>query len=124
LVAFAKYIKRFENEVVVTGIERRLLGKLGRVSSRRSRLAETAFAALLGDEVDSDVVFAIDYYGFFKKSRGLNSNINEGLVTVVHFNAIRLETIVHLAPDIAPGFGSFKKCLLDARGLPHSYREM
>ncbi len=92
-----------------------------------------AFGRKMGSVVDSDLCFAIDYYGLVKKSRGflnmvseLSSDIPVSQIksiagTTVYFAAIRMESIAVYAPDLVSDFPWFKKAVLDARGFNHGY---
>lgn len=128
---FRSYIELFEQEVVVTGIESGMLGKEESVPVRSGKLAITSFAKKIGPTVNSSIPFAVDYYGFFKKSKGfrkflqliaknlLGKQVKEVQIPLVHFAAIQIEDVVELAesPDIVTDFVNFKKELLTLRGF-------
>ena len=92
----------------------------------------------MGRTIGDRTEFAIDYYGYFKKSSGLkdcikymqeeiiNSQIKTINTTVVIFNAIRLEDIKVLTDDqyLLWGFIEFKEIILNRRGLGNKRRKL
>lgn len=136
---FNEYVKLFE-QAVVGGVEKQVLGRVRPVPVTPGRLQKRKIRFALGDEIDTEFVLAIDYYGYIKKSRGLIKLIKEILeeqkgkqvkmidVQLVHFNSIRLEVLARLVSvlclehsNIIADFGNFKKAILDAREFNHKY---
>jgi len=132
-MTFAEYMGRFEVQVIAKGIDVGCLGKKEIISVRDGKLAASPFARKMGRLVPHSAPFAVDYYGYVKKSNGLLAYIGEtqrefsgaqikGIpAAVVHFAAIRVEKIAKLAPELVADFPRFKKEILDARGFQHKY---
>lgn len=129
---FNQYLKRFEHDIVGAGITEKLFGRIDRVSVRRGKLAVTPFARKMGGIIETTEVFAIDYYGYIKKSGGLICLIEQtrqevvGQVKsiealVVHLPSIRIEWVAKLDSSLVADFPKFKKEILDARGFRHNY---
>lgn len=129
-INFSRYLARFESTIGIPTI----LEEIGRempISIREGKLYYSRFANFLGRTIDSDTPFVIDYYGYFKKSRGFNKYLIEVQTdtygqqvkminaTVVIFNSIKLEEIRALTFDqyLLWGFVEFKETILDKRGL-------
>jgi hypothetical protein len=128
---FYAYMNLFEDLVVSRGVDLGILGALSKVSVRSGALSGQRFGRVMGKECNSDKLFAIDYYGLIKKSRGffaLASGVSPGQqvksieVPLVYFAAIRIEQIAQIWPDLVSGFPRFKKLVLDSRGFNHSYK--
>lgn len=130
---FAEYLARFEKEVCETGSRTGLVGRVENVSITACRLEKTKFGDHLGKRIESDVPFAINYYGYIKKSHGFfvfvdglgkcvkGQQIKSIQVPVVNFASIKLEKMCKLAPALLVGFANFKKEILDTRGFQHHY---
>lgn len=126
-----KYIIEFE-QMLAEGIKNKTFQKAELVSVRGSRLGKTKFGILLGFTIDSSEEFVIDYYGYFKRSRGFNSRIQilkketpgkqikAIQVTAIHFASIRIEQIAKLDSSLVEGFPKFKSFILDKRGFKKS----
>jgi len=122
------YLKRFE-QLVAQGILLKKFGKCELASTRGSKLGKTKFGIWLGFTIDSDIDFIIDYYGYFKKSRGFNQKVMEyhaessgkqikAIETIiVHFPSIRIEQIADINDELIGGFPTFKACILKKRGF-------
>lgn len=125
---FPKYLASFEHKVALLSV---LAGYgcsgLEPISLRKGKLEDTSFGRLLGEEVDTEFIFAIDYYGYYKKSRGclrlierfqasLNG-VRAARIPVVHFASIRGDAVARLAPDLIKNFHEFKSILLEVRGF-------
>jgi hypothetical protein len=130
--SFEKYKFDFENAIRL-GIENNILGVTKPVPAHIGKLHKRKICKVMGVEIATDVVMAIDYYGYMKKSRGFNSQVKEVMenykgsqvklldAKVVHFNSVRLEVLAKLAPELVTQFGDFKKAVLDAREFNHNY---
>jgi ABC-type Fe3+-hydroxamate transport system substrate-binding protein len=132
---FNHYRDEFEKRVIARGVDERCLGKDEAVSLREGRLAVSPFAQKIGKIIPHDARFAVDYYGYKKKSKGffrytsdvqsdvkkLGHQVKGVIIPVVHFASIRVEKIAKLAPDLVADFPGFKKEILDARGFKHKY---
>lgn len=109
---FQKYLNKFEVDAVAVGVRRGLLGKEDGVSVRRGKLSAKTFGQNLGPVIDIDDILVIDYYGFQKKSRGFfqrvyamqrhlpDKQIKNVRAPVVHFGAIKIETLAKVTSDI------------------------
>jgi len=125
-------LSTFEDRVFAEGIRRDCLGKVEKVSLREGKLFGSRFGHHMGRVIESSEVFAVDYYGYVKKTRGFFKMV-EGIasstkgqvkcleVPVIHFAALRVEKIAKLAPDLVAEFPGLKKEILDARGFKHKY---
>lgn len=134
-INFNKYLARFESTMGVESVLK-VLGKDMPVSVREGKLYYSRFANFIGRTIESDVSFVIDYYGYFKKSKGFKKNLIEMQVdnfgsqlkmvdtTVVIFNSIKLEDIKALCYDqyLLWGFVDFKEIILNRRGLGNNRR--
>lgn len=128
MIGFEKYLQRFE-KAIARGVEAGMLGTDRMVPVSHGRLASKRIGRLLGDEVESDEVMAIDYYGYTKKSRGFRSRAEEAgksrkncqvgalSAKVVHFNGVRLEVLAKIDLEIVADFAEFKREVLLARGF-------
>ena len=125
---FRSYLRKFEHDVIAAGVEKGLLGKDKLVPLRNGKLARSKFGKLIGVRIDSEIVFAVDYYGHMKKSRGLVNTANdtsaekEGQVRlleapVVHFASIKIEDIASLDVNMIALFPTFKQKMLIERGF-------
>lgn len=126
-----EYLKKFE-QMIAVGVSNNTFQKSELVSVRGSRLGKTKFGILIGFTIDSDVEFVIDYYGFFKRSRGFVSHIKllrketpkkqikAITTTTVHFASIHVEQISSLSPCLVAAFPKFKNFLLEKRGFRKS----
>ena len=122
------YIEDFE-QMIAKGVKDQTFNKTEIVSIRGSKLGKTKFGILLGFTIDSNTEFAIDYYGYFKRSRGFNSKITvlkkeikakqlKAVATIViHFASIRIEQIAKLDASLVGGFPAFKNFILEKRGF-------
>jgi len=127
---FFKYLHIFETKFIPEGLRKGTLGKSWLISIRDGKLSGTAFGQLLGSTVDSVSLFALDYYGHIKKSKGLILYINSKLIAlkgrqlkkveapIVHFASITIEDISEITEDplIITKFSEFKQILLKNRG--------
>lgn len=127
---FKRYLAQFEHDVVEQGIATGVLGGLSRVPVAKGRLANTPFGYFMGPWVQSDALFAVDYYGLLKRSSGLYQEamrLQKGLLIgrqvkmvsapVVHFASIKLDQTSRLAPHLLTEFSEFKKTILKVRGF-------
>ena len=123
-----EYLKKFE-QMISVGVSNKTFEKSELISVRGSKLGKTKFGILLGFTIDSDIEFVIDYYGYFKRSRGFASRIKllkkeaprrqiKAIETItVHFASIRMEQIAYLSPALLPMFPEFKRFILEKRGF-------
>lgn len=127
---FNRYLYDFEVKIISVGVDKGSMGKLAFVPIRNGKLSGTHFGRTLGHSVDSESLFAIDYYGYYKKSKGLLSSLKEITARqnhpfkaveaiLVSFPSIKIEDIISLSPDTAliVEFPQFKKSLLELRGI-------
>jgi hypothetical protein len=131
--SFEKYKTLFE-EAVAEGVYKGLLGSVKSVPVSPGKLSRRTIGTVLGEIIEVDTALVIDYYGYMKKSKGFNDLVGEVIESlsgrqvkmieapVVHFNAVRLEVLAKIAPDLVSGFGDFKKAVLDAREFNHNYK--
>lgn len=101
------FIHEFETKIVIPGIQHNLIGKRQIVSASPGKLANTEFGRVIGTNVQSMLSFAIDYYGYIKKSDGLLLEIESmrkrGLkqihipACVVHFAALKIGDIIAIS---------------------------
>lgn len=134
-IHFNRYLARFE-KVISGGVELGVIGRDMPISVREGKLYYSRFAKFIGINIDDPYPFAIDYYGYFKKSVGLRlylREIQEDVLgkqlktintTIVIFNSIRIEDIKVLTNDqyILWGFIEFKDTILNRRGLGNKRR--
>ena len=126
-VNFTRYLKAFENDFIVDAIERKVIGKntLHKVPLRKGKLHPTPFGHFLDTEFDYSVIYAINYFGYFKLSTGLKSvarateemfpNLKTILAPVIYFDSIRKEHLKIVAPLLADDFHKFKSFLIKKR---------
>ena len=134
-IHFTRYLARFES-MVGKGVEQGLLGRVMPVNVHEGKLHYTRYARFMGNCVEHEIPFAIDYYGYYKKSYGFIrylQEVQEELVgkqiktldaILVIFNSIRVEDIQALSEDeyLLWGFTEFKNIILDRRGLGNKRR--
>lgn len=126
---FSGYRDRFEIAIVERGLEAGVFNTRGPVSINRSRMAYTALAKNLGPQIKTSKIFAIDYYGYVKKTNGFidSLHIQMGLlrgkqiksmrVPIVHFASIKMEDIAEINQNMLKEFPRFKKTILTLRGF-------
>lgn len=127
---FYRYMDELEKLVVGEGVRKGVLGKTERVAIRNGRLAGRRFGKMMRAKVlELPIVVAIDYYGLIKKSQGFwemitamreqirGQQFKSVEATVVHFAALRIETVAELAPQLVADFPMFKKQVLRMRGF-------
>jgi len=121
------YLLEFERSVIKLGVERGVFGdgKEEVVPLRSGKLSKEPLGEFVGDIFDSDKVIAINYYGLYKLSRGIFRAVESVKIMfpdvrsikspVVHFNSLKAENIIALAPNLAPGYDEFKKYIVRLR---------
>jgi len=126
---FPKYLKKFEKEVILKGVECGTLGNPILVSCRSVPFDTSRFARGMGEYLPYDVPMVIDYYGYYKKSRGFKKLIAEYdskeeqlklmSVPVVHFASLKMEEIAMLTDNVylISKFVEFKQKVLEKRGF-------
>ena len=122
------YIKMFERDVIEKGVVSGVLGRPHLVPVRMGKLAGTRFGSFVGLRVESNAVFAVDYYGHIKKTDGFYKAVErmareKGVsvklyqAPIVHFASIKIDKMMEItsSPEIIIGFVEFKKMLLKMR---------
>jgi hypothetical protein len=96
-----EFLNEFEQRVVIKCLKAGLLGRKTKISTGNGKLSEKRFGKVIGGIVDSDQVFAIDYYGHVKKSKGLLDKIKrlkpdekQIETIVVYFASVKVEHLV------------------------------
>lgn len=129
IVIFEKYRDEFEKKVIATGITKGIFSSKEKVSVKGGKLSKTSFGKIMGTTVESKNIFAIDYYGLFKKSIGAirhiftekrllrGTQLKAVFMVVVHFAAIRMEEVAAIAPELLTEFPAFKEEVLKRRGF-------
>jgi len=123
-----QYREDFENKVIVASIGNNEIFKKRQVPAKKGRLFKSEFADFVGYTLEHKDIFAIDYYGFFKKSSGFidkmtsfkDVEIKSMNVPVAHFASIKVELLSDIAPELVVNFSAFKRHLLDIRGFKHN----
>jgi len=128
---FRKYLIKFENEVVLRGVEQGILGQQEFVACRICKSDKSRFAIELGRYLPYELPMVIDYYGYYKKSRGFFDllqmkqaqikcrQLKMISAVVVHFASIKIEEINQLtdSPYLTGKFAEFKAVVLQKRGF-------
>lgn len=121
------YLLNFEKDVVEIGFEKGIfdVGRGEAVPLRAGKLSKEPLGKFVGDILYSDKVLAINYYGLYKLSRGIYQAVESVKVMfpdvrsikspVVHFNSLKTESVITLAPHLAPEFEEFKKYIVELR---------
>lgn len=126
--AFQQYLKDFEQQVVIGGVQAKTFKKTFMVSVKSGKLDSTEFGKTIGTKFEHAGVIVIDYYGLLKRSTGFWDKI-KGMVdvevkslksVVVHFASIKIEHVTDLAPDLVVGFSDFKKHLVESRAFENN----
>jgi hypothetical protein len=121
---------KVEKRIILEGIRKELIsvqeGKV--VPLREGKLSSTEFGKFLGKSFDCFDLLAINYYGHFKLSNGIDHavasvngifpGVRSILAGIVHFNSIRTEAAREIAgddKDLFIDYVEFKKYLLDLR---------
>jgi hypothetical protein len=129
-VNFLDYLNKFER-VIAVGVTQNIIGKDVLVNVREGKFACSKYARCLGDRVNSEVPFVIDYYGYLKRSKGFitlirgkeeairNRQIKSVQVRVVYFASLKIEEIAEVTTSqyLRSGFSEFKKTILHWRGF-------
>lgn len=127
-------IQEFEEHVVIRGVSKGVFKRVTDIPIRDGKLARTRFGLAVGTPIDTDFNLVIDYYGYFKKSRGFiasadrEQDADEAIkflqTKIVFFQAIKVEDIVKISED--PGlivkFTKIKDELLVRRGFKKKKR--
>ena len=127
---FKTLVEDFEKNIVVSGL---ITGKLHHlmkrklVSTKRGKLSNKNFGKMLGKTINTDTILVIDYYGYFKRSRGFIKMMkkngqpypDELHSNVIHFPSIRMEDIASMTHDITVmlDFPRLKNEILILRGF-------
>lgn len=125
LVPFETYMRDFEG-CLARAVRDGILGRLERVTLKPNVLASLSFGQRMGQYIQSDVPFIIDYYGYMKRSLAQETLILQEqsqsptprftMAIVIHFASLRIEDILACTPrEMLPGFVEFKKTILAAR---------
>jgi len=126
MITAEKYLDLFEQNIVVAGVENKLIAaKEVMVPVKDGRLDTGSFGKFLGNWFDCSSVLVIDYYGLLKKSKGFldkcasydDVEIRRLKSSIVHFASIKIEDIVNLDSSLAVDFVGFKKYLVALRGF-------
>ena len=124
------YLNKFE-KVIEAGVTQNIIGKDTLVNVREGKFACTKYARTLGERVNSEVPFVIDYYGYLKRSKGFinlirdkeeairNRQIKCVHARVVYFASLKIEEIAEVTTSqyLRSGFSEFKKRILYWRGF-------
>lgn len=128
---FRKFLIKFENEVILRGVEQGVLGQYELVACRTCKSDKSRFAQAIGKLLPYKMPIVIDYYGYYKKSAGFYALVEEeqnqisnrqikmiGSV-VVHFASIKIEDINLLTSSsyLTSKFADFKMQMLAKRGF-------
>lgn len=123
---FPEYLQFFETNVIQAVI-RKEIGKAIRVPTKPNALQDTPFGFALGHEIDSDVPFLIDYYGYLKRTRAQDDAIKRIIACddpprhiiahVVHFAGLHIDDVHRFAPAMLAKFTDFKNHILELRGF-------
>lgn len=127
LPRFKRLLADFEKNIVVEGIRRKRFSKKKTVSTKNCKLSNQDFGKTIGDLIDTDLILVIDYYGYFKRSRGFIDKMKEGGhpypleldSLIVHFPSIRMEDIAAMTDDVGVmlDFPRLKNEILILRGF-------
>jgi hypothetical protein len=124
---FQNFLSIFEDmvsEMVSSG----LIGTMTELTRRAGKnSASTEFRSLLGSDIESNIVFAVDYYGYIKRStaltrlfetmqeRTLPSQVKAMNVPMVFFNSIPVQLVASLYPEWLSVFEEFKSFMVSQR---------
>jgi hypothetical protein len=126
---FQQYIENFERRVALLGILSYGLGNMSKIPIRPGKLDDSPISHFLGKQIQTQYLFAIEYYGYLKKSKGFYDYVSQEArflsdggclritAPVVHFGAIKSKVVADLAPDLMREFHEFKSVLLEKRGF-------
>lgn len=123
------YMQDFEATVLAQAILSGAVGRRETLPVRAGKLSKTGYGKVIGPKFDSDVSFAVDYYGLLKRSTALLKEI-EWLrdqlsgrqvktveCLVVHFASVRIEHVARYNQNLVAEFPMFKSELLAVRGF-------
>lgn len=127
---FQTLIKNFERNIVIEGIRRKRFPHIVKnksVPTKNCKLSNKEFGKIIGRKIDTNMILVIDYYGYFKKSRGFIEEVwkyrpnypQELRTMIVHFPSIRMEDIAVMTDDVAVmlDFPRLKNEILILRGF-------
>ena len=133
LVELHQFIHTFEYEVLIPLLSTRKLSSFIRVeeylNTKINKHKVNNFGGVLGFSVASDLVFAIDYYGYLKKSFGLLSqHETQKNVPIILFEKIPESWLLSkfsakiVAPEVRKHKKNILKLLYKEKYHEHTYR--
>lgn len=130
-INFVKYLRKFENEIIREGVLRGIIGSAKLITCRPLPFDSSRFAREMGKYLPYEESMVIDYYGYYKKSKGffsyaesLSQGNNDRQVksitsNVVHFASLKIEDIalINSNPYLVSKYVEFKRMVLEKRGF-------
>lgn len=112
------FLSRFENMVIIPGIQKGIFSRREVVPLKIGKLAHTEFGRVVGSIINFEGLLVIDYYGHYKKSTGFFSSISEKRssnspcatpieVPIVHFSSIKDTQILEISSNDTQLLGDF-----------------
>ncbi len=135
-IRFHKYIKQFE-AAIFEGVKKGQIGILAPINVREGSFSYTKFARFIGNHLEYNVPFVLDYYGYQKRSKRFievcqikieqiqKRQLKNIQTTVVHFSALTIEDMERIttSPYLKGGFAEFKNIILEKRGFTRERRK-
>lgn len=130
-INFVKYLRKFENEIIREGVLRGIIGSNKLITCRPLPFDSSRFARDMGKRLPYEESMVIDYYGYYKKSKGFfvyaesissgnNSKQLKSITSaVVHFASLKIEDIALITsnPYLISRYVEFKNIVLEKRGF-------
>ena len=121
---FKKMVYAFEQKIVVEGFVRERFSQIRTIPRKEGKLSNQSFGKMMGEFIDTQRLITLDYYGFFKRSKGLLNLIKKEDAKQVKsffisFASIKMEDIIFLTNDVSVimNFPSLKNEILIHRGF-------
>lgn len=124
--AFHDYLAEFES-CIAQAVDSRELGHVMKIPTKPNALQTTPFGAALGQYIHHAGEWAIDYYGYVKRSAALEARIILVLkdpnpprhidAWVVHFASLHWDQVARFCPALVAQFPMFKQHVLGIRGF-------
>ena len=123
-----EYMTLFEKEVIIKGYEQGVFCKTPQeqiVPVDGGKLKDSKIGFFTGSAFEYRNLLAINYYGLFKMSSEIHRAVDKAekifgkiktiMTPVVFYNAVKIEHVKDLAPDLLDYYPDFKRHLVELR---------
>lgn len=130
-INFVKYLRKFENEIILEGVKQGTIGANRLITCRPVPFDSSRFAREMGRYLPFEEPIVLDYYGYYKKSKGFiealklvsNGSAERQVKSItcmtVHFASLKIEEISQITTNshLLSRYVDFKKMVLSKRGF-------